>query len=209
MKQCRKGCDMLWFWPVWKQNENHVSTNHMLLRRSWDTEHSQFMNYLSGRWPSLNGLRYHQLLMPWEVVSWRVFEASQPDADANWEMTVRSLHHKKRISPSPDTWQTFASHQCILSRRKRWKRRRVMLGCFWFLFSSRLIFLTNRGIGDSLAAGMVPDQLAGLAKTCNDTFAVFQEFDFHLQCFCMFFAYVYMFLIVFACFCTGMCHLSF
>ena len=54
-----------------------------------------------------------------------------------------------------------------------------------------------------------PDQLAGLAKTCNDTFAVSQEFDFHLQCFCMFFAYVYMFLIVFACFCTGMCHLSF
>ena len=29
-----------------------------------------------------------------------------------------------------------------------------------------------------------PDQLAGLAKTCNDTFAVSQEFDFHLQCFC-------------------------
>ena len=47
-------------------------------------------------------------------------------------------------------------------------------------------FKTNRGIGDSLAAGMVPDQLAGLAKTCNDTFAVSQEFDVHVQCFCMF-----------------------
>ena len=86
--------------------------------------------------------------MPWEVVSWRVFEASQPDADANWEMTVRSLHHKKRISPSPDAFQTFASHQCNLIRRKRWKRRRVMLGCFWFLFSSkevRLIFFNKQG----------------------------------------------------------------
>ena len=63
-------------------------------------------------------------------------------------MTVRSLHHKKRISPSPDAFQTFASHQCNLIRRKRWKRRRVMLGCFWFLFSSkevRLIFFKQTG----------------------------------------------------------------
>ena len=198
MKQCRKGCDMLWFWPVWKQNENHVSTSHMLLRRSWDTEHSQFMNYLSGRWPSLNGLRYHQLLMPWEVVSWRVFEASQPDADANWEMTVRSLHHKKRISPSPDTWQTFASHQRILSRRKRWKRRRVMLGCFWFLFSSRLIFFNKQEHWGLVGSG---NGAWSIGWTCQNMQRYFCSFSrvrlsftvfLHVLCICLY---------VFDCFC--------
>ena len=83
-----------------------------------------------GRWWADGCLRHHNRMQT-QTEKWR-FEA----------------YTTKRISPSPDALQTFASHQRILIRRKRWKRRRVMLGCFWFLFSSkevRLIFFKQTG----------------------------------------------------------------
>ena len=148
-----------------------------------------------GRWWADGCLRHHNRMQT-QTEKWR-FEA----------------YTTKRISPSPDALQTFASHQRILIRRKRWKRRRVMLGCFWFLFSSkevRLNFFHKQGHWGLVGSGNGGLINWRLAKTCNDTLAVSQEFDFHLQCFCIsLYVFLIVLLIVFACFCTGMCHLPF